>query len=209
MLLINQCTYQIIWLHILPELLLIQLLLLYYALRLFNIINYYQLVGYAVLFLLFLSVYLFWLQFDVFACFLIGAEAIIMLFILTTFLHINYTNLNKLVALHLWIPFVMILFAWQGSIVITSFNYWVDWYETQISQFNDLLPQFIYFYVIDVNIVPLVGLWLLILTFVLIQFILNMSLINSSTNSSLFYTKKIQNIWTQWYTKPFVRFFTK
>lgn len=207
--LINLLNYQILWLHILPELVLIQLLLLYYCIRLFNIKNYYQLIGYAVLFLLILSIYLFWLQFDVFACFLLVAELIVMLFVLTTLLHINYTNLSKLTTINVWVPFCFILFCWQGVNTITSFNYWVDWYETQISQFSDLLPQFIFFYHIDTALVPLIGLWLLVLTFVLIFLILHISFSTNSTNKSLFYTKKLQNIWTQWYVKPFIRFFTK
>lgn len=206
---INLFTHPLIWLMITPELLIIQLLLFYYTIRLLNIKNYYQLLGYAVLFLVVLSIYLFWLQFDVFACFLLVAESIVMLFILTTLLHINYTNLLKLNALNLWIPFLVILFFWQGEIILTSFNYWVDWYESQISQFSDLLPQFIFFYSIDTYIVPLIGLWLLILTFVLIYLILNISLSKNTNNSSLFYTKKIQNIWSQWYVKPFIRFFNK
>ena len=206
---INLFAHPLIWLMITPELLIIQLLLFYYTIRLLNIKNYYQLLGYAVLFLVVLSIYLFWLQFDVFACFLLVAESIVMLFILTTLLHINYTNLLKLNALNLWIPFLVILFFWQGEIILTSFNYWVDWYESQISQFSDLLPQFIFFYSIDTYIVPLIGLWLLILTFVLIYLILNISLSKNTNNSSLFYTKKIQNIWSQWYVKPFIRFFNK
>lgn len=206
---INLFAHSLIWLMITPELLIIQLLLFYYTIRLLNIKNYYQLLGYAVLFLVVLSIYLFWLQFDVFACFLLVAESIVMLFILTTLLHINYTNLLKLNALNLWTPFLVILFFWQGEIILTSFNYWVDWYESQISQFSDLLPQFIFFYSIDTYIVPLIGLWLLILTFVLIYLILNISLSKNTNNSSLFYTKKIQNIWSQWYVKPFIRFFNK
>lgn len=206
---INLFTHPLIWLMITPELMLVQLLLFYYTIRLLNIKNYYQLLGYAVLFLITLSIYLFWLQFDVFSCFLLVAESIVMLFILTTLLHINYTNLFKLNTLNTWIPFLVILCLWQGRIVLTPFNYWVDWYESQTSQFSDLLPQFIFFYSIDAHIVPLIGLWLLILTFVLIYLILNISLSKNTSNSSLFYTKKIQNIWSQWYVKPFIRFFKK
>jgi len=42
-----------------PELLAMQLLLFYYTVRLLNIKNYYQLLGYAVLFLVVLAIYLF------------------------------------------------------------------------------------------------------------------------------------------------------
>lgn len=207
--LINILQYSITWLVFTPELILIQLFLFYYTIRLFNIKNYYQLVGYAVLFLLFLAIYLFWLQFDVFACFLLVAESVVMLFILTTLLHINYTNLMRNSTISLWLPFFIILFMYQGVLSTNSFNYWVDWYETQASQFSDLLPQFIFFYFIDKAIVPLIGLWLLILTFVLIYLILHISFSKNFTTTSLFYTKKIQNIWSQWYAKPFIRFFNK
>lgn len=207
--LINLLNYSFNWLTLIPELILIQLFLLYYTIRLFNIKNYYQLIGYAVLFLLFLAIYLFWLQFDVFACFLLVAESVVMLFIITTLLHINYTNLSKIFTINIWLPFALILLFWQGSVSISSFNYWVDWYESQVSQFSDLLPQFIFFYHIDGSIIPLIGLWLLILTFVLIYLILHISFSKNTTSTSLFYTKKIQNIWSQWYVKPFIRFFTK
>lgn len=207
--LINTFTYTFCWLTFLPEVVLLQVLLLYYTLRLFNVSNYYQLVGYTTLILLILAGYLFWLQFDVFACFLLVAELVVMLFILTTILHINYTNLSKLPYLYIYIPLLFILFCWQGFTPIMGFSYWVDWYESQSSQFSDLLGQFIFFYHIDTHIVPLIGVWLLVLTFLLVFLILNISFTKNTLSNSLFYTKKIQNIWTQWYVKPFIRFFNK
>jgi len=71
-----------------------QSLITYFLLRLFFIKNNYQLVGYATLTLLIFGGYLFFLQYDVFACFLLVAESVVMLFILSILMHLNYTNIR-------------------------------------------------------------------------------------------------------------------
>jgi hypothetical protein len=72
-----------------------------------------------------------------------------------------------------------------------------------------LLPQYIYFYVIDSPMVILTGFWLLILTFLLVHLILSISLSRHTDNLNIIYTRKTQNIWSQWYKKPNLRFFKK
>lgn len=197
------------WLSLYAELLILQSLTLYYLYRLLSALNLYQLVGYSTLVLVVFASYLFWLQFDVFACFLLVAESIVLLFVLSLLMHLNYTNLEgKFVAKSIFIIFAFVAFL-NIFPTITTFSYWVDWYGSQVSQYNDLLPQFIYFYLLDSPIVILTGVWLLVLTLLLVHLILSISLTRQTATTNLYYTRKTQNIWTQWYKKPTLRFFKK
>lgn len=197
------------WLSLYMELLILQTLTLYYLYRLLSALNLYQLVGYSTLSLVIFAAYLFWLQFDVFACFLLVAESIVLLFVLSLLMHLNYTNLeSKFTAQNIFIIFISVtcINIFPNS---NFFSYWVDWYNSQVSQYNDLLPQFIYFYLIDSPVVVLTGVWLLVLTLLLVHLILSISLTRQTTTTTLHYTRKTQNIWTQWYKKPVLRFFKK
>jgi hypothetical protein len=80
-----------------------------------------------------------------------------MLFVLSLLMHLNYTNLGKLNTpkLFFFLPLFGLVFHTTNSTEV--FSYWVDWYSTQISQYSDLLPQYIYFYVIDSPMVILTG----------------------------------------------------
>ena len=209
LLFVNFTSFQIHWFQLTIEVFLLQSLLLYYLYRLVLVINLYQLVGYSTLTLLFLAAYLFWLQFDVFACFLLVAESVVMLFVLSLLMHLNYTNLSKLNTPKLFflLPLFVLMFHSTNSTEV--FSYWVDWYSTQVSQYSDLLPQYIYFYVIDSPMVILTGFWLLILTFLLVHLILSISFSRHTNNLNIIYTRKTQNIWSQWYKKPNLRFFKK
>lgn len=201
--------YHIQWLVMSPELILLQSLTMYYFYRIALSGNIYQLVGYAALSLVLITSYLFYLQFDVFACFLIVSESIVMLFALTVLLHLNYTNISfwnrtPIVSVVLLLGFIC------GSISsYNNFSYWVDWYSTAESQTNDLLPQYIYFYIIDSPVVVIVGFWLLILTILLVQLILSLGVEGVSSANATTYSRKTQNIWTQWYKKAYIRFFKK
>lgn len=201
--------FYISWLAFAPEVLLVQTIITYYLYRVTLVKNVYQLIGYATLLLTSFAIYLFLLQFDVFACFLLVAESIVMLFALSILMHLNYTNLctpSKVNAA--WL--LSLLVAMCPVIAYTDqLTYWVDWYATQSSQYNDLLPQYIYFYLVDSPVVMIIGLWLLVVTILLVHLILSMSLSRVSTTTELSYTRKAQNIWTQWYKKPFLRFFKK
>lgn len=78
--------------------------------------NMYQLVGYASLTLISLGCLLFYLQLDVFACFLLVAEAIVMLFALTILMHLNYTNNIKTTQISLIsIAFIVGVLIYENS----------------------------------------------------------------------------------------------
>ena len=206
---INFFKINIQWFDLSLEVFLLQSLIFYYLYRLLVIINLYQLVGYSTLVLGLFAIYLFWLQFDVFACFLLVAELVVMLFVLSLLMHLNYTNLTKINVTKtlLFIPFFSLFFSQFSS--TNNFTYWVDWYSSQLSQYNDLLPQYLFFYLVDSPLVVLVGVWLLILTFLLVQIILSISFNRQVSNTTISYTRRTQNIWSQWYKKPIVRFFQK
>lgn len=196
------------WLSIDIEVIFLQTLMLYYIMRLGMVKNLFQLAGYSALVLITLGIYLFWLQFDVFACFLLVAESIVILFMVSLLMHLNYTNLKNLTKTN-WIVFLILPTLVNLFITNSQYNYWVDWYSSQISQYNDLLPQYIYFYTIDNGVVLLTALWLLVLTFLLVHLILNVHVSMGSNITTLTYTRKTQNIWSQWYKKPLIRFFKK
>jgi hypothetical protein len=200
---------QMLWLSIAPEQLLIQTIFIYYLYRLGAAANLYQLVGYATLSLVTLGSYLFWLQFDVFACFLLVAESIVMLFVLSLLMHLNYSNIGESGVSNSLVVLGVVLVLPTVTARSSSFTYWVDWYASQLSQYNDLLPQYLYFYNIDSPIVWGVGVWLLILTFLLVHLILSISLSRSTGGDIITYTRKVQNVWSQWYKKPVLRFFKK
>lgn len=199
---------EVTWLSLQPEVIALQTLVVYYVIRLGLIKNLYQLAGYSALFLVALGVYLFYLQFDVFACFLLVAESIVILFIVSILMHFNYTNIQSKSQNRLWVLcFIPVYFTYLNT--STDFNYWVYWYQSQISQYNDLLPQFIYLYYMDEPVVLLTAIWLVILTLLLVHLILNNMLEKSTHTTNIIYTRKTQNIWSQWYKKPFIRFFQK
>jgi hypothetical protein len=186
--------YSLEWFTFTLEFSLAQVVLMYFLLRLFFLKNNYQLVGYATLILILLGVYLFILQFDVFACFLLVAESVVMLFILSILMHLNYTNITETVSSNTILVGLLPVTFLATSTDSSNYSYWVDWFSCQISQYNDLLPQYIYFYLNDSPVVLLVGIWLLILTFLLVHLILRVSLSKSYFSNSVIYFRKTQNI---------------
>lgn len=206
---LNYLEFTVLWFSVSADSLVIQTLLLYFIFRLAFAVNLYQLIGYSSLTLLSIGAALFWLQFDVFACFLLVAESIVLLFVLSILMHLNYTNLTKSSLKKPIIYLTLIVLLATQIKDSGNFSYWVDWYTTQSSQFNDLLPQYLYFYTLDAAVVVLTGLWLLILTLLLVHLILSLHFSNSTDSSEISYFRKTQNIWSQWYKKPTLRFFKK
>lgn len=190
----------------------VQLMVIFSVWRLFFMKNNYQLVGYSFLFVLSISMYLFFLQLDVFACFLLVSECIVLLFVLTMLIHLNSTNLlnpiktRNLTAAYIFV-FISFLFnTWS----FTYYNYFVDWYAVQDSTYNDLIAQYIYFYSNKV-VVILIGYWLLLVTFILVAITLSCFSVHADSDVSSFkkviFVRKSQSTWKQWYTKPITRFF--
>lgn len=188
----------------------LELFLIYFFYKLSSYANAYQLVGYTSLWLLSSASYLFYLQFDVFACFLLVSESIVLLFALSIILHGNITNLQVKTSSKLLLFLTPLLVSVLSTCnVAAGFKYWVDWYLTSSTSFNDLLPQYLYFYNIDQWVAVLIAVWLFILTLLVVQLILSLVLGNTTQTLDVSYSRKTQDIWAQWYIKPVTRFFQK
>lgn len=95
--LLTACSFfqtSLTWFTFSAEVVLLQSLSFYYLYRLAAMRNVYQLAGYSALLLVVFAAYLFFLQLDVFACFLLVAESIVVLFALSILMHLNYTNIK-------------------------------------------------------------------------------------------------------------------
>lgn len=57
-----------------------------------------------------------------------------------------------------------------------------------------MLPQYLYFYLIDSYIIYLIGVWLLVVTILLVHLILGISLNLQGQMHQINYTRKTQNI---------------
>lgn len=190
----------------------LQLSLLFFFVRLFFIQNNYQVVGYSLLFILGISVYLFYMQLDVFACFLLISETIVLLFVLTMLIHLNSNNLKtSLRARNLalvWLGVIVILL--NNTWLVNYYNYYVEWYLSQYNGYNDLVSQYIYFFE-SKYILVLIALWLLILTMLLVSIVISCysaQLNNTKVEiNTVMYSRKSESLWHQWFTKPINRFF--
>lgn len=200
------------WLELDWSVSLVQLTVLFSIWRLFFIKNNYQMVGYSFLFVLSLSVYLFFLQLDVFACFLLVSESIVLLFVLTMLIHLNSSNIiDPIKTRNLLLAYVVIFSSFLfNTWSFTYYNYYVDWYSSQDSTYNDLISQYIYFYNNHV-IVLLVGFWLLVVTFILVSIVLSCFSVHADSDvhnfKKVIFVRRSQNTWKQWYSKPITRFF--
>lgn len=197
------------WVAISPDVCLIQAIALFCMFRAATARNAYQLVWFTTSVVLAAALLLFHAQLDAYACFLLLAELVTLLFALTILIHLNYTNLEQRVASTRPQLLAGIVALTPTTIAVSRYDYWVDWFAAQSSHYNDLLAQFIYFFLADGPVVVLVGVWLLVVTLLLVGVILALQLGRVSSQTTVAYTRKSQNIWTQWYTKPVSRFFTK
>lgn len=201
------------WLELDWKVSFIQILFLFFSWRLFFLKNNYQLVGYSFLWIFNAAIYLFFLQLDVFACFLLVSESIVMLFVLTMLIHFNVNNLKNIFFkknIIFLVIIILIVFFFINTWKVNYYNYYFDWYSSIHNNYNDLVSQYIYFYK-NKYLLILIGLWLLVLTFLLVNIVISCFSINlenkSEKQSYTNYTRKTQNIWKQWYTKPIIRFF--
>ena len=109
-------------------------------------------------------------QLDVFACFLLVSETVVIFFMLTFIIHVNHTNLSlrsKRSPLLIFIIFLAGAFV-NYRYYDDGFSYYISWYTSQMSSYNDLLSQYIYLYTLNPYLTLIVGSWLLLLTFFLV-----------------------------------------
>jgi len=160
------------------------------------------------------TIYLFFLQLDAYACFLLLSESVVIFFVFSMLLHLNVNNLkhrnSKISLMVLFFCFFIGLTI--NSSTATYFNYFVSWYITQISHYNDLLAQYLFLYTNGIILI-LIGFFLLIITFVLVLLVISSFSVDlkktQNETKKVFYVRKSQNMWKQWFTKPFSRFFSK
>ena len=186
-----------------------QVFIIFSAVKLFFSKNIYELVLWSFLVIFTLTLCLFVYQLDVFACFLLVSETVVIFFILTFIIHVNHTNLplgNSKVYLH--ISTILLAYAFFNVAYFdgSSFSYRVLWYTSQISSYNDLLSQYIYLYTLNSYLTLIVGFWLLLLTFFLVLTVTASSHSSTNTSVSNYFLKK-QNLWKQWCSSPFLKFF--
>ena len=127
---------------------------------------------------------------------------------LTFAIHVNHTNLplkNK----KSFVAFFPVLLA--GFFVNflsygSDFTYFIDWYTSQVSSYNDLLSQYIYLYQLNSYLTLIIGCWLLLLTFFIVL-VLTASSNAGKKAGTLNYFFKRQSLWKQWGVRPFLKFF--
>lgn len=202
-----QVSYNIVWVGWLGfncELVFVQICLLFILARLNSSINLYQLLGFGFVFISVLGAHLFLLQLDVFGCFLLVGESVIFLFILSMLIHLNINNLVRYRSSAVVYGLVIILILPTSS-AEGLFSYYVDWYASQLSSYNDLIAQYLCFYQYHTPLLIFVGFWLLGLTFLLVTLATISTLNNFSRMSSeIKYVRQYQNLWDQWYRKPLI-----
>lgn len=123
---VNLSSFYISWYSLNVELLLIQIITIYFLHQLSSVKNSYQLIGYMSLTLVFLGINLFYLQFDVYACFLLIAESIVMLFALSILMHLNVTNRGCNSNKPLYILPIAGVLVLSKLYYSQEFVYWVD-----------------------------------------------------------------------------------
>ena len=74
-------------------LLFLEVILFYYLIKTQLSVNSFQLLGYLSVVILSFSSYLFYLQLDVFGCFMLVSESIVILFGVSIVIHLNWHNL--------------------------------------------------------------------------------------------------------------------
>lgn len=192
-----------------PLVLVLELLIITYTYRLLRVSNGFQLLGYIGCLVTLYASFLFYLQLDVFACFLLVSELVVILFALSLLLHSNNHNKN------LWylesVYYLVLAFLSTASFIpsIATYAYWVDWYVSLSGQYNDLVAQFSFFYLVDSIIMVLIAFWLLVMTMVIVQFIWLSVAQSTDSAVNVSYLRKTQRIWAQWYKKASSLFFNR
>jgi hypothetical protein len=167
----------------------------------------FELLLWAFLFIFSFVIILFLYQLDVFACFLLVSETVVIFFILTFLIYSNHTNSSIYrTSSAVIISFILVAGGfWVSKFDSNVYAYYIDWYVGQISSYNDLLSQYIYIYNLNNYLTLIIGLWLLLLTFFLVIILSTKSEVG--TNGFINYFFKRQNMWKQWATQPFLKFF--
>lgn len=181
-------------------------MLVFFCTKLLYSDNIFKLLLWVFLLILLLTGYLFIFQLDVFACFLVVSETVVIFFVLSFIIHINHTNINLsykssfiIYPLFFILPLVYVNFNYIESV----YSYYIDWFVSSLSSYNDLLSQYIYLYSYSNGLILIIGSWLLLLTF-LIVIILSLSPTTVTNNN---FINKRQSLWVQWFRKPYLRFF--
>lgn len=153
-----------------------------------------------------LTTYLFIFQLDVFACFLLVSETVVIFFVLSFLVHTNHTNMNlfyKNSQAILLVYFLLIFLNLASPNFSNIYTYFTDWFCSALSSYNDLFAQYIYLYSYSKGLILVIGSWLLLLTFLLV-IVLSTSY---TPTKSLNFVNKRQSLWVQWFRKPFTKFF--
>lgn len=192
------------WLSINLKIFLPQFFLLYFTIKMFLKKNNYYFLGYNFLWIFMLFVFLSICQLSLFGLIILITESIVLFFILFIFIHTNVTNLyNKE---YKNIPFYIIWFICTILIFFESYdlnyyNYYITWYSTSNSFYNDFIYLYTILYKFDSLILIFSGIFLLLLTFFLIlnAFLCLKSLYykNLLKKKSVNYFDKNQSIWYQ------------
>lgn len=198
------------WVNMNFTLIIFQLFLIFATLKLFFSKNIYEMLLWSFLNIFTLVIGLFIYQLDVFACFLLISETVVIFFILTFIIHVNHNNMHLsksksyiTILIILFLALFINFFYYNSS----NYSYYTDWYTSQLSSYNDLLSQYIYIYTINNYLMLLVGSWLLLLTFFLVIVLTTSTNSSSLKETSFNYFFKKQNMWKQWSHSPFLKFF--
>ena len=171
-----------IWNSFWFEFFLLQVLISYQIYKLFSEKNFFKMLISLLYFLILISIYLSLMQLEMFACFLFLSEFVIIVFFYCLFLHLNYTNKplfwNNTLSTTFFslITITIISVIWyfnKGVILLYNINdlylVFIDIYTIYNNYYlNDLVFLFFFFFHYNTIIFFFIGLFLLIMTMLLL-----------------------------------------
>jgi hypothetical protein len=171
-----------IWNSFWFEFFFLQLLISYQIYKLFFEKNFFKMLISLLYFLILVSIYLSVMQLEMFACFLFLSEFVIIVFFYCLFLHLNYTNkpliwnnLTNTTFLSIIVVFVLAVIWYFNKGILLLYNLndlyllFVDIYDIYNNYYmNDLVFFFHFFFHYNTILFFFIGLFLLIMTMVLL-----------------------------------------
>ena len=193
-----------LWSNIWLEWIIIQILIIYSCIRLFSTEQYFKQLLNLINVIILMSIYLSLLQFELFACFMFLGEFTIIIFFYCLFLHLKIniqqqinTSKNEYIIWNLSLVIIVVYFLINENNILFNIEdlylVWPDLYKSySIFLLNDLIFFFYFFIKYHTFLYILIGVFLLVMTLVLLYFInlyclisLNKNDIHHSTTSKL------------------------
>jgi hypothetical protein len=171
-----------VWNSFWLEFFVLQVFIMYQIYKLFSEKNFFKMLISLLYFLILISIYLSVMQLELFACFLFLSEFIIIVFFYCLFLHLNYNNkpffwtnvtdatffksISLTVVLVIWYLNKDVVLLYNINDLYLIFTDIYTFYNNYLM--NDLVFLFFYFFHYNVCVLLFIGLFLLVMTMVLL-----------------------------------------